>query len=711
MKKQNSILFALIVVSFHASNAQEWTKLSEVTGLAQSLCAHQGTTLILGQPGGPFLSTDNGTTWIDSESNNSVTWSIASDGVNLYEASVGVQRSMDNGVTWTEANVGLPSSPIVYVVAAVGGKVFAGLYGGVYASTNGGSSWTRSDSGITHFVITSIAGEGDTVFAGTSDGKVFRSTNAGLYWTDVSPTLYSSSNKVNVIFIADGSVLLGDTGPGFSPGILRSDDWGMTWTQFSTGINEPDWGYIAGFARVDTFLFAGLYDTSFNHGGVYRGSLNTDWTNVSAAQMIAIAPDTHYVHAWSLAAMGTTVFAGMSAGLYRSTDLGTTWQQITSDVSNGNEERIAFAFRDDTLYTGGSGSGAFISIDNGAFWEEHVTNLPFHITSYAFVDTVMFAGHSSNGGVSRSTDGGRVWESIASGLPSSARSVNKLASSGTTLLAATGGGMYVSSDFGDSWTITSWSALGPVSLHASESVVLASDQYEVYRSTDVGQTWVQITNGLPTSFYVRDFARIGSNLFMGGGPEPYMFMSTDEGLSWSGISGFALPVWALAAAGDTLYAATQYFVYYTTDLGQNWQLIPNDGLTGVSGFRALMVKGGYLYAGMNASGYGAIRRPVDGSTSVEQIVDGIPERMMLLQNYPNPFNPNTTIQFAIPRSGFVSLTMYDLLGREVALLVNEEKTPGTYTVPWNASGMASGVYVYRIIAGEFVQSRKMILAR
>jgi len=649
MKKQNSILVLLMVASFQTSQAQEWSRLSPapLSGWAQSLCVHQGTTLIMGQPGGPYRSTDNGTTWIDAESDNLTggSQSIASDGSNLYAARAfgGVSRSMDNGVNWIEANVGLPGSANAYAVAGVGGKAFVGLYGGgVYASTNGGSSWTRSDSGITNPSISVLAGTGDTVFAGTSDGKIFRSTNGGLYWTNVSPTFYSINNNVSAIIIVDSSILLGDTGPTFSPGILRSDDWGMTWTQFSTGIDEPDWGYIAGFARVDTFLFAGLY-MGFSHGGVYRGSLNSDWTNVSAAQMISIGPpDTYYMPAVSLAAMGTTVFAGMHAyGLYRSTDLGTTWQQITSDVSNGSEGRIAFASRDDTLYAGGSSSGAFISTDNGGFWEEHVTDLYTQITSYAFVDTVMFAGHSFNAGVSRSMDGGRVWESVGSGLW-----VNKLASSGTTLLAATEGGMYVSSDFGASWLNTSWSTAGAISLHASGSVVLASDAYEVYRSTDVGQTWIQITNGLPASWTARDYARIGSNLFMSGGPTPFVLVSIDEGISWSSISGpFTSPVWALASSGDTLYAASDALVYFTTDDGQNWELISNEGIPFVVGFRALMVKGGYIYAG--SIGYGAYRRPVPGTTSVEQIEDGIPERMMLLQNYPNPFNPKTDIGFRI----------------------------------------------------------------
>ncbi len=100
----------------------------------------------------------------------------------------------------------------------------------------------------------------------------------------------------------------------------------------------------------------------------------------------------------------------------------------------------------------------------------------------------------------------------------------------------------------------------------------------------------------------------------------------------------------------------------------------------------------------------------------------VPAEFALEQNYPNPFNPSTSIKYKIPstnsslefgnsRLGFVSLKVYDLLGREVATLADEAKEPGTYTVQWNATGFASGVYLYRLSAGGFVSTKKMLLLR
>jgi hypothetical protein len=83
----------------------------------------------------------------------------------------------------------------------------------------------------------------------------------------------------------------------------------------------------------------------------------------------------------------------------------------------------------------------------------------------------------------------------------------------------------------------------------------------------------------------------------------------------------------------------------------------------------------------------------------------------LQQNYPNPFNPTTTIEFAIPKAGFVTLTIYDVLGEKVATLVSENLTVGSYQYQWDARDLASGVYFYRLEVSDFTKSRKMLLIR
>jgi Secretion system C-terminal sorting domain len=88
-----------------------------------------------------------------------------------------------------------------------------------------------------------------------------------------------------------------------------------------------------------------------------------------------------------------------------------------------------------------------------------------------------------------------------------------------------------------------------------------------------------------------------------------------------------------------------------------------------------------------------------------------PRTYSLSQNYPNPFNPSTTIEFSIPQSTNVSVKVYDIMGREVATLVNEYRGTGSYIVNWNASGSSSGVYFYKLVAGSFTQTKKMVLSK
>ena len=88
-----------------------------------------------------------------------------------------------------------------------------------------------------------------------------------------------------------------------------------------------------------------------------------------------------------------------------------------------------------------------------------------------------------------------------------------------------------------------------------------------------------------------------------------------------------------------------------------------------------------------------------------------PMHYSLEQNYPNPFNPSTKIGFRITDMGFVSLKIYDVLGREVTTLVNEVKQPGSYEATFDARGLASGVYLYRLKAGSFTETKRLLLLR
>ena len=101
----------------------------------------------------------------------------------------------------------------------------------------------------------------------------------------------------------------------------------------------------------------------------------------------------------------------------------------------------------------------------------------------------------------------------------------------------------------------------------------------------------------------------------------------------------------------------------------------------------------------------------DNIAGVEEDEQELPSNYTLSQNYPNPFNPVTIVKYTLPENGNINLAVYDLLGREVALLINEEQSVGNYEISFDASGLASGVYIYRMQVNDFITSKKMMLLK
>ncbi|MEK9138122.1 MAG: T9SS type A sorting domain-containing protein, partial [Bacteroidota bacterium] len=211
--------------------------------------------------------------------------------------------------------------------------------------------------------------------------------------------------------------------------------------------------------------------------------------------------------------------------------------------------------------------------------------------------------------------------------------------------------------------------------------------------------------------------------------------STDGGATWvlgpASIPYPVLGVWGRPGSPE-FWAIAGTNVYYSSNSGTSWSTLPRYGYVGTRQMNHISMETSLLRpSGWVVGDNGAIVR----FATVVQDVDGEsemrPKRFELQQNYPNPFNPTTEIEYSLPsvssnqakgRDGVgshVTLKVYDLLGREVATLVNEEKPLGTYTATFEASNLASGVYFYRLSvptsrdgqAGSFIDVKKLILLK
>jgi hypothetical protein len=167
---------------------------------------------------------------------------------------------------------------------------------------------------------------------------------------------------------------------------------------------------------------------------------------------------------------------------------------------------------------------------------------------------------------------------------------------------------------------------------------------------------------------------------------------------------------SLSFSGTNLFAATSGSgVFLSTNFGANWNPV-NTGLRNLQ-INTIAVLGANLFAG--TEGTGVWRRPLSEMiTSLNDLAGTKPPHgFSLFQNYPNPFNPNTYIEFSIPTETHVVLSVYNTLGQEVSKLISQDMTAGNYKSEWNASGFASGVYFYRFTAGDFTETKKLLLLK
>ena len=157
--------------------------------------------------------------------------------------------------------------------------------------------------------------------------------------------------------------------------------------------------------------------------------------------------------------------------------------------------------------------------------------------------------------------------------------------------------------------------------------------------------------------------------------------------------------------------ASSVFTSKTTDYGLTWinnQFINQSNF--IVGSELLNENNWYLCGG-SLNSQGCVLHSTNGGVGITQIGNSIPEKFHLYQNYPNPFNPKTVINYELRVTGNALLKVFDVLGNEVSTLVNEKQNAGTYSVDFDGSGLASGVYFYKLAAGEFSEVKRMLLLK
>jgi hypothetical protein len=364
------------------------------------------------------------------------------------------------------------------------------------------------------------------------------------------------------------------------------------------------------------------------------------------------------------------------------------------------------------------------------------------VVAMASIGSNIFAGsgRTNNCTVYISTNNGVSWSQTGLVLPSG-EEVNCLTTIGNTIIAGAND-TYISTNNGSNWTSTlEWHALGLATLGAS--VFAGTDFHGVYRSDNNGQNWTYCGLNISSAY---TFSKLGTNVFAGlenngvyissnnganwtqaglnnktvhalttlgtnifAGTDTGIYISSNSGLNWSQTSMNTCYIFSLTVNGNNIFAgATLGGIYISSNNGINW-IQKNEGLPANTNVLTLLIVNNYVFAGtFNKSIW---RRPLSEMIGIKNISSEVPSEFSLSQNYPNPFNPTTKIKFDVVRVGDVKIVVYDAMGREVAVLVNESLNPGTYEATFDASQLTSGVYFYKITAGDFSETKKMILIK
>lgn len=372
----------------------------------------------------------------------------------------------------------------------------------------------------------------------------------------------------------------------------------------------------------------------------------------------------------------------------------------------------------------------------------------------------------------RSSDNGTTWTDISSSFP---YTVFHMLSYGNTVLAVTTTlgttkySFYASTDDGVTWAeksnIDRGIGNGAILSIASDgnSLYAVSNRRSIYKSTDNGGTWVEIIIKYPGTSAILSFAASG-NTYLAVLEGVGTVLSTDAGLNWTlknstssidrvykinsdiwGFAGFAgiykynlftnawennylpgsfyLPI-SIASNGTQLISSFSGFLtsdtryYLSNDNGTSWSELTTEAIgldNKILSRYALAVNGSYYFAAYwkfasRVITGGVYRLPLTMTSLMSQA--NIPYSFQLSQNYPNPFNPETTISYELSAVSNVNLKVYDLLGKEVATLVNEVQQPGVYNVKFSINSLLStGNYFYKLQAGNFTHTKKMLFLK
>jgi photosystem II stability/assembly factor-like uncharacterized protein len=391
------------------------------------------------------------------------------------------------------------------------------------------------------------------------------------------------------------------------------------------------------------------------------------------------------------------------------------WFRQTSGTSNS---LFGVCFSDSSVGVAVGDGGTILRTTNaGLTWNPHASGVTNRFTSVVYPTTNVWIAVGVNGQMARSSDNGVTWSLQSSGV---ARILYGVAFANADTGIAVGGDqnnanpvIVATTNGGDSWFspgfVPRYSHRAAYLLRSGVGFAIGIEG-TLLRTTDFGAGWTDMSPNIVENLLAISFWDDYRGLIVGS--SGLLLRTSNAGLTWqrSQLS-TGIHFWGVSCYGtqNATAVGSNGTITRTSDGGSTWSSQP-------SGAGNKLLAEIHFSDARNGTAVGdsglILRTTSGGVVSVRN--DQLSHRSVnfaLRQNYPNPFNPETKIKFQIPTGSDVSLKVFDVLGREVKTLVSERLQPGSYETTFDGSGLASGVYLYRLQAGGFVETKKLVLLR
>ncbi|MBK9331697.1 MAG: T9SS type A sorting domain-containing protein [Ignavibacteria bacterium] len=563
-----------------------------------------------------------------------------------------------------------------------------GLEGFALKTLNGGNNW-QSFLGHSFDIVLGITfykGIGFTFGVDSNITKFFWTTDNGASWA--SKNFGFSPGQVR-------GYAMSDSVTGFLIGrniVYRTTDQGINWhEQIRTDVNLNSIGFYNNTGII-------ICDTGCYYMSNDRGSSWTFYNNVNSINNLLSVSFLDENQIW---------IGGTGGSVFKTTNSGQNWHSNSRNILKNNLSKVEIV--DSTVYIIGQPGVIIKSTDLGKHFEKQNTNSTSTLTDIQFVNesTGFVCGNQI---FLKTTNGGVNWQNINTGLADHYFNLSFI-NENTGWIGSRYGKYMKTTNGGENWQIMNFinnEFITEIYFIDENTGWVGTSGIEIFKTSNGGLNW-------SLQFQLQSFSMINKIKFLtpeigAAVSDGSVYLTKDGGTNWSRNNNFGNHDHEdidIIDSNKVIFTGGFGTVFYTDDFGENWDHIDLYSYLSLGGVKFINESSAIL----TGSGGAIFKLILDDQVNVKNVSELIPISFSLHQNYPNPFNPKTLIGYTLTGNHNVNLKVYDALGKEIITLVNEKQNAGSYTVNFNGESLSSGIYFYRLEAGDFAATKRMILIK